>query len=81
MNLSSLHQYKHVWKLMFATEICNIELCQQMQSLFPPVQIVLPLIVSIMELAIDEALPLALLPGVDGQVVEAKQAALVLSCA
>ena len=51
------------------------------QSLFPPVQIVLLLIVSIMELAIDEALPLALLPGVDGQVVEAKPVALMLSCA
>ena len=52
-----------------------------MQSLFPPVQIVLLLIVSIMEMTIDEALPLALLPGVDGQVVEAKLGALILSCA
>ena len=69
---------------MFATEICSVELCQQMciaQSLFPPVQIVLTLIVSIMELTIDEALPLALLPGVDGQVVEAKLVAPILSCA
>ena len=69
---------------MFATEICSIELCQPMcnvQSLSPPVHIELLLIVSIMELAIDEALPLALLPGVDGQVVEAKLGALILSCA
>ena len=64
--------------------MCSVELCQQMrnvQSLFPPVQIVLPLIVSIMELAIYEALPLALLPGVDGQMVEAKPVAMILSCA
>jgi hypothetical protein len=33
-----------------------------------------------MELAIEEALPLALLPAVDGQVVEAKPGALILSC-
>ena len=70
---------------MFATEICSVELCQQkciVQSLFPPVQIVLPLIVSnMMELTIDEALPQPLLPRVDGQVVEAKHVALILSCA
>ena len=52
-----------------------------MQSLSPPEQIVLQLIVSIMELTIEEALPLALLPGVDGQVVEAKLGAPMLSCA
>ena len=43
------------------------------QSHLPPVQIALPLLVSsITELAIDEALPQALLPGVDGQVVDAE---------
>ena len=66
---------------MFATEICSVELCQQMQSHFPPVQIVPPPpFVSTMELTIDEALPQALLPRVDGQVVEAKLVALILAC-
>ena len=50
------------------------------QSHFPPVQIELLLIVSIMELTIDEALPQPLLPRVDGQVVEAKHVALMLAC-
>ena len=70
---------------MFATEICSVELCAaeavHSPSSFPPVQIVLQLIVSIVELSVDEALPLALLPGVDGQVVEAKLVAPILSCA
>ena len=45
-----------------------------------PVQIVLPLIVSnIVDLTIDEALPQPLLPRVDGQVVEAKAATLMLA--
>ena len=38
------------------------------------------LIVSIMELPIDRALPLALLPRVGGQVVEAKTVATILAC-
>ena len=53
----------------------------QLQSHFPPVQIVLQLIDSnMMELTIDESLPQALLPRVDGQVVEAKRVALPLAC-
>ena len=48
------------------------------KSHLPPVQILLH---SIMELAIDEALPQALLPGVDGQVVDAKQEAPIIECA
>ena len=51
------------------------------QLYFPPVQIQLQLIVAkTMELAIDEALLQALLPQVNGQVVEAEAAALILSC-
>ena len=51
------------------------------QSYFPPVQIVLPLIVAkTMELTIDKALPQALLPRVDGQVVEAEAVAMILTC-
>ena len=49
------------------------------QSNLPPVQIALQLFVSfITESAIDEALPQALLPGVDGQVVDAKQEAPII---
>ena len=50
------------------------------QSRFPPVQIVLPPIVSTMELTIDETLPQPLLPWVDGQVVEAKLGAPPPAC-
>jgi len=52
-----------------------------MESTFPPVQIALLLIViSTMELTIDETLPQPLLPRVDGQVVKAKLGALMLAC-
>ena len=51
-----------------------------LQSYFPPVQIVLHQIVATMELTIDKALLQALLPWVDGQVIEAQQVALALAC-
>ena len=55
--------------------VCNV------QSRFPPVQIVLLLIASnMMELTIDETLPQPLLPWVGGQVVEAKHVAPILAC-
>ena len=55
--------------------------CVQLQFHFPPVHIVLPRnAIIVMALTIDEALPQALLPRVDGQVVEAKQGALILTC-
>ena len=56
-------------------------MCVQLQFHFPPIHIVLPRIaIIVMALPIDEALPQALLPRVDGQVEEAKATALPLAC-
>ena len=65
---------------------CNVQCA--VQSHFPPVQIVLLLIVfnmmelidSTMELTIDETLPQPLLPRVDGQVVEAELVTPTCAC-
>ena len=54
---------------------------KQVQFHFPPIHIVLQRsAIIVMALTIDEALPQALLPRVDGQVVEAKLGALILTC-